>query len=407
MMKKKSATDYKFIRILGEGSFSSVYLAVDADITGAHIKSLDTSQNESGIELESDSSDTNQQGSEQKSSIKRNHNNHSNTNKLRKYAVKVCLKSHIKRQAKQEAIMREKNILNILNQNLNDHFIKLYCTFQDVDRLYFVMSYAENGDLLTYMQEYPLSLNNARNYTIQLLDALEHIHKLNIVHRDLKPENILLDENMNLLLSDFGSAQIYPDTNDNHHNQDGLSASNGNNAPINRRNSFVGTAQYVSPEMLKSRLASNKSDLWAFGVIIYQLITNIMPFNAPNEYLIYQKIQILDYQFPDDFDPQARDLISSLIKIEPMERLGSTNDVRKTGYVSIRQHCFLNCDLHPQKLNRQDVDGDDCIDSGSSNNDNIKPKHSSDKSDDPDLANIDQIKPGLDELQVLRIMTIG
>lgn len=195
--------------------------------------------------------------------------------------------------------------------------------------------------------------------------------------------------------------------NDDHQDEDAIPSSNGSNSQVNRRNSFVGTAQYVSPEMLKSRLASNKSDLWAFGVIIYQMITNIMPFNAPNEYLIYQKIQILDYQFPDDFDPQARDLISSLIKIEPMDRLGSKDNVRKTGYVSIRQHCFLNCDLHQKKLQQHDVDGDNRIGGDNSNNDNLKSLASNDKSDDPDLANIDQIKPGLDELQFLRIMTIG
>lgn len=361
-MKKKTPFDYKFIRLLGEGSFSSVYLAVDSSVTSGFIRSLDNSQNESGIELESDSSETNQ------GPIKRQM-------KIRKYAVKVCQKSHIKREGKQTAIMREKEIMNVLNQHPNDHFIRLYCTFQDIERLYFVMTYAENGDLLTYMQQHPLSIDSSRDYTSQLVYAIEHLHKLGIVHRDLKPENILLNEQMNILVSDFGSAQIYTeDDKDSKPSQD-------------RRSSFVGTAQYVSPEMLKNRQATNKSDLWALGVIIYQMITNVMPFNAPNEYLIYQKIQNLDYKIPDDFDESARDLICSLIRIEPLERLGASDDVKKSGYQSIKNHRFLinHVEGLAVKNLRRAID---------------------DKLEDPGLIHIDDIKPGLDEVQLLRL-TIG
>lgn len=363
MIKKKTANDYKFIKLLGEGSFSSVYLAVDADVTSASIKSLDTSQNESGIELEPDSNDGVQILNKR-------------ANKISKYAIKVCQKSHIKRQGKQAAIMREKDIMNILNQHRNDHFIKLYCTFQDIDRLYFVMTYAENGELLAYMQENPLSLHSVRKYTLQLISALEHLHKLGILHRDLKPENILLNDQMNILITDFGSAQLF------------IQKDKDSKTPPDRRNSFVGTAQYVSPEMLKNRQATNMSDVWALGVIIFQMITNTMPFNAPNEYLIYQKIQNLDYKYPDEFDPNARDLVSSIIKLEPSERLGATDDLETVGYKSIRQHAFLCKDL-------------DCKERSSPS-----PAHES-TFKDPDLAEVDKINPGLDEAQLLRLLTVG
>lgn len=363
MMKKKTANDYKFVKLLGEGSFSSVYLAVDADITIAPSEGLDPPQNESGIELESDSNDvalTNKK-----------------TNKIRKYAIKVCQKSHIKRQGKQAAIMREKEIMNILNQHPNDHFIKLYCTFQDIERLYFVMTYAENGELLNHMQENPLSLHSVRKYTLQLISALEHLHKLGILHRDLKPENILLNDQMNILITDFGSAQLY------------IQKDKDLKTPPDRRNSFVGTAQYVSPEMLKNRQATNMSDVWALGVIIFQMITNIMPFNAPNEYLIYQKIQNLDYKYPDEFDPNARDLVSSLIKLEPSERLGATDDLETVGYQSIRRHAFLSKDFDYPEI---------------SNSSLLQNKKGF---EDPDLAEVDKINPGLDEAQLLRLLTVG
>lgn len=382
MMKKRTPHDYKFLKLLGEGSFSSVYLAVDADVTRAKIERSLLSQIESGREVESGSGEIASTNRTSPENGRSSPSGKANNIRIRKYAIKVCQKTYIKRQGKQMAIMREKEIMNVLNQHPNEHFIRLYCTFQDLDRLYFVMTYAENGELLTYMQEHPLSLINVQKYTLQLLTALEHIHKLNIVHRDLKPENILLNEQMNILLTDFGSAQIYSE-NDN----DTTKGTSG--STVDRRNSFVGTAQYVSPEMLKSRQASNKSDLWALGAIIYQMLTNTMLFNAPNEYLIYQKIQNLDYEYPDDFNQEARDLIDSLVKLEPLERRGALDDVKSTGYVSIRHHSFLSID-------------EDCLMTNDTGYTEEEARMS-----DPDLMSVDKISPGLDETQLLRLLTTG
>lgn len=297
--------------------------------------------------------------------------------------------------------MREKEIMNLLNQYPNEHFIKLYCTFQDINRLYFVMTYAENGELLTYMQANPLNIGSVKKYTLQLVSALEHIHRLGIVHRDLKPENILLNEQMNILITDFGSAQIYPtqaNQNKDSQQQKQQQQQQGSNlkattaSQADRRNSFVGTAQYVSPEMLKDRQASNKSDLWALGVIIYQMITNVMPFNAPNEYLIYQKIQSLDYNYPDDFDQSARDLVNCLVKIDPLERLGAKDNLQNGGeYTSVREHKFLHVPNgeRPVTANAKGTEANKKV------------------SADPDLADIDKLSPGLDEAQLLRLLTVG
>lgn len=426
MIKKRTARDFKFIRLLGEGSFSSVYLAVDADIpvktTANHNSNSINDQHITGSDslrppaplspLAAESQDERQE-------LRETTARSTTSKRIRKYAIKVCQKSHIKRQGKQMAIMREKEIMNILNQCRCKHFIRLFCTFQDLERLFFVMSYAENGDLLTYMLKHPLSIETVRKFTSQLVSALEQLHRLNIVHRDLKPENILLSELLDLLISDFGSAQIYhrasmPPTSSS--SPAPLRASNNqlssptikataaptpaatvnhltsNHASNDRRNSFVGTAQYVSPEMLTNREASYGSDLWALGVIVYQMITNVMPFDAPNEYLIYKKIQSLDYDYPDNFDGDACDLISKLIKLEPNERLGATDDVQSEGYQSIRRHRFLSAVDNEQIMTpTETIDDDRQWDELIMN--------------DPDLRNIDKITPGLDETEILRLLT--
>lgn len=439
MMRKRTAKDYKFIRLLGEGSFSSVYLAVDADVTSASLTTIanvttystpNNSQNESGTDLESDSSDAN---SSQGVGTRHQQQQHpppqqpltrtGTPAKIRKYAIKVCQKLHIKRQGKQAAIMREKEIMNLLNQHPNKHFIKLHCTFQDVERLFFVMTYAENGELLAYMQQNPLSLQLARKFTSQLVDALEHMHKLGIVHRDLKPENLLLSDLMDILVTDFGSAQIYKDQDQNRdQQQQNIPAHNEGEPRIlespppplqptaaditKRRDSFVGTAQYVSPEMLRSRLASNKSDLWALGVIVYQMITNVMPFNGPNEYLIYQKIQALDYGYPDGFDPDARDLIDSLLRIVPNERLGAQDDVKSGGYKSLREHSFLK--QNPTTIHESTNDDYETGDEASKDHhNNLHGDVTRCQRYEQDFRDIDNICPGLDETQLLRLLTTG
>ena len=234
--RKKEETDFYFGRIIGEGSFSTVYLCKEA-------------------------------------------------NNQKEYAIKVCNKNHIKRERKQEAIMREKDTLLRLTSNWSStapYFVRLYATFQNAENLFFVLSYAKRGDMLKFIKKMAAKeVDVTQFYAAEIVQALAHLHSLNIIHRDLKPENILLNSNMHILLTDFGSAKI-------------LSPDQPADVGIGgRRNSFVGTAQYVSPEILTNSGSSPASDLWALGCIIYQMVTGIPPFQGNSEYLIFQKVLFL------------------------------------------------------------------------------------------------------------------
>lgn len=284
---KRSPKDFIFGKVIGEGSFSNVYLAKDI-----------------------------------------------HTDK--EYAIKVCDKRHIIREKKTEYIKREKEVLNRLGSNQSTaapFFVKLFCTFQDADRLYFVLSYAKRGELLPYINKVgSFDIECTRFYAAEILVALGHLHNLGIIHRDLKPENILLDENMHILITDFGSAKIFNEEKMEPHEED--------NSMRQRRNSFVGTAQYVSPELLTDKSASHSSDLWALGCIVYQMVAGLPPFWARSEYLIFQKILKLDYVFPDGFSSSARNLVEQLLVLDPKQRLGA-NDPPGAGYPSIRAHPFF------------------------------------------------------------------
>lgn len=291
--KKKEEVDFYFGRIIGEGSFSTVYLCKEV-----------------------------------------------NNNK--EYAIKVCNKNHIKRERKTEAIMREKDAMLRLCANWSStapYFVRLYATFQTVDNLFFVLSYAKRGDMLRFIKKMAAKeVDVTQFYAAEIVQALEHLHSLNIVHRDLKPENILLNADMHILVTDFGSAKILSDPSTQAPEAEAAAPEAHQGPGGGRRNSFVGTAQYVSPEILTNSGCSPALDLWALGCIIYQMVTGIPPFQGNSEYLIFQKIQSLEYSFYEGFDLQARDMVEKLLVIDPSKRLGAGDDM---GYPSIKRHPFF------------------------------------------------------------------
>ncbi|KAK2176381.1 hypothetical protein NP493_665g02009 [Ridgeia piscesae] len=277
-MPNKKPEDFRFGKMIGEGSYSTVFLARE-ESTG------------------------------------------------KKYAIKVLEKAHIIREKKEKYVKREKEVLQKIN---HPFFIKLYFTFQDKSRLYFGLSYAPRGELLYYIHKLDcFDEKCTRFYTAETVVALDYLHSIGIIHRDLKPENILLSEDMHIQITDFGSAKIVDQAEDE---------KSGESHDRQRRRSFVGTAQYVSPEILTSKRAYFSSDLWALGCIVYQLLAGQLPFWGGHEYQIFQKITKLEYEFPEGFSKVAKDLVEKLLVLDPTKRLGCKE---MKGYGPLKAHSFF------------------------------------------------------------------
>jgi 3-phosphoinositide dependent protein kinase-1 len=168
------------------------------------------------------------------------------------------------------------------------------------------------------------SLQLTRFYIAEIVVALEYLHKNGVIHRDLKPENILLSDEGHLKVTDFGTAK--------------------DEAEESRHNTFCGTAEYVSPEVLRDQEASRGCDLWAMACMVFQLLVGRPMFRAENEYLTFQQIlnhPAEDFAYPPGFPPVAQDLIDRILLQEPNERLGAGSDEEGNGYVALKSHPFF------------------------------------------------------------------
>lgn len=174
-----------------------------------------------------------------------------------KYAVKIVDKKFIVRHNKQKYVMNEKACLSRLE---HESIIKLFYTFHDDDhlcmkrlvivyvRLDFVLELASGGELFELIRSFGrLPLYLTQFFAAELVDTLEYLHAQRICHRDLKPENILLNEHHKIKLTDFGTAKSLDDL--------PAPVVHNERGSIVRKNSFVGTAEYVAPEILRGEAA--------------------------------------------------------------------------------------------------------------------------------------------------------
>lgn len=143
----------------------------------------------------------------------------------------------------------------------------------------------------------------------------EYLHSKDIIYRDLKPENILIDTKGYLKLTDFGFAKICQ----------------------GRTYTLCGTPEYIAPEILLNKGHGKPVDWWTFGILLYEMLAGIDPFNDEDPMLIYQKVLKGKIKYPSSFPPNAKSLVKHILTKDLSKRYGNL----KNGVNDIKNHRFF------------------------------------------------------------------
>ena len=240
-----------------------------------------------------------------------------------KYVIKQITLEGMDDEEKRETF-NEAKILKKLDHPNIIKFKEVFLQRQPKPALNIVTEYADGGDLdqkIKKQKKVPFPEAQILDYITQICLALQHIHKKKIIHRDLKSGNIFLMKSGIVKVGDFGIAK-------------------GLQSTWEKAKSFVGTPYFLSPEIINNQPYDNKSDIWALGVLLYELMTFQMPFNAVSLPLLSIKINRGVYKPPPStYSKDIRNLLKKCLTVNPDER-PSINDILKLPLIKNRINKF-------------------------------------------------------------------
>ncbi|MCJ1473302.1 serine/threonine protein kinase, AGC [Lambiella insularis] len=267
----------------------------------------------------------------------------------RLYAMKVLSKKEMIKRNKIKRALAEQEILATSN---HPFIVTLYHSFQSEDHLYLCMEYCSGGEFFRALQTRPgkcISEDDARFYAAEVTAALEYLHLMGFIYRDLKPENILLHQSGHIMLSDFDlSKQSDPGgaptmiIGRNGTSSTSLPTIDTKSCIANfRTNSFVGTEEYIAPEVIKGCGHTSAVDWWTLGILVYEMLFGTTPFKGKNRNATFANILRDDVPFPENSNSPVvstlcKSLVRKLLIKDEMRRLGS-----RAGASDVKTHPFF------------------------------------------------------------------
>jgi len=250
------------------------------------------------------------------------------------FAVKILQKKEMVQRKKVKRVLVEREILSIVD---HPFIVSLHWSFQSLSQVYYVMEFCAGGGfyrMLSKLPERRLLEDPARFYSAEVLLALEYLHMQGFIYRDLKPENILIHHTGHIKLADFDLSKT-------------------SNTPVHSRltdqvfvakptlitNSFVGTAEYIAPEIITGFGHTSTVDWWTFGILLYEMLFGFTPFASSTQSGLFENVLHQEVEFPEriPISKNCRDFIRKLLKPDPKKRLGAVD-----GAPDLKNHNFYS-----------------------------------------------------------------
>nr|AML77450.1 putative LOV domain-containing protein [Buxus sempervirens] len=258
------------------------------------------------------------------------------------FAMKAMDKNVMLNRNKVHRACAEREILDLLD---HPFLPALYASFQTKTHICLITDYCPGGELFLLLDKQPtkvLKEDAVRFYAAEVVIALEYLHCQGIIYRDLKPENVLLQSNGHVSLTDFDLScltsckpqLLIPSTQEKKKQNKSQQAPIFMAEPMRASNSFVGTEEYIAPEIITGAGHTSAVDWWALGILLYEMLYGYTPFRGKTRQKTFANILHKDLKFPGSIPVslQAKQLMYRLLHRDPKIRLGScegANEVKK------------------------------------------------------------------------------
>ncbi|KAH1150733.1 hypothetical protein AAZX31_16G089300 [Glycine max] len=261
------------------------------------------------------------------------------------YAMKAMEKSVMLNRNKVHRSCIEREIISLLD---HPFLPTLYTSFQTPTHVCLITDFFPGGELFALLDKQPMKIfkeESARFYAAEVVIGLEYLHCLGIIYRDLKPENILLQKDGHVVLADFDLSymtsckpQVVKQAIPGKRRSRSEPPPTFVAEPVTQSNSFVGTEEYIAPEIITGAGHTSGIDWWTLGILLYEMLYGRTPFRGKNRQKTFSNILHKDLTFPSSIPASlaARQLINALLQRDPTSRIGST-----TGANEIKQHPFF------------------------------------------------------------------